>query len=354
MAQVTSPHSEVAKSLALAVVGASVTPLLLLDGTLEVLGVSASFLAAFGIDGDVVGGSVFAMGNGEWDTPRLRSLLQSTIDASIEVDAYDFDLVRPRRQTRTLVLNARLLRHDYPDDVRLLLAVADNTEARAAASLNDELLREKSTLLQEMQHRVANSLQIIASVLLQSARKVQSEETRGHLRDAHNRVMSIAAVQRQLSISQVGDVALRPYLTKLCDSLAASMIDGDKQLQIIVEADESRVGADVSVSLGLIVTELVINALKHAFPDDRGGRIVVGYHATVADWTLSVGDDGIGMPPGGGVPALAGLGTSIVEALSRRLQADIAVTDTSPGTRITIAHRLLAANDQPLPVVKAI
>ena len=73
------------------------------------------------------------------------------------------------------------------------LAVADVTAARAADKLKDDLLREKAILLQEVQHRVANSLQIIASVLLQSARKVQSEETRGHLKDAHNRVMSVAA-----------------------------------------------------------------------------------------------------------------------------------------------------------------
>src|SRR3546814_18014176 len=73
-------------------------------------------------------------------------------------------------------------------------------------------------LLQELQHRVANSLQIIASVLMQSARRVQSEEARGHLHDAHNRVMSIATLQQQLAASRLGDVELRGYFTQLCES----------------------------------------------------------------------------------------------------------------------------------------
>src|SRR5665647_1776610 len=120
-------------------------------------------------------------------------------------------------------------------------------------------------LLQEVQHHVANSLQIIASILLQSARKVMSEESRGHLEAAHNRVMSIASVQQQLAASSLGDVEMRPYLKQLCQSLGASMIRDHSEMSIEVVADESSVSADTSVSLGLIVTELVINSLKHAF-----------------------------------------------------------------------------------------
>ena len=130
-----------------------------------------------------------------------------------------------------------------------------------------------------MQHRVANSLQIIASVLMQSARKVQSEEARGHLRDAHRRVMSIAAVQRHLAASTLEDVALRPYFVQLCASLAASMIHDPERLSIVVNVDDSVIDADASVSLGLIITELVINALKHAFPEQKRGKIVVDYRS---------------------------------------------------------------------------
>lgn len=234
-----------------------------------------------------------------------------------------------------MVLNA-CRRDDRDDDrIRLLLAVTDVTDMRAEARVKDELVREKAVLLQEVQHRVANSLQIIASVLMQSARKVQSEEVRGHLHNAHHRVMSIAAVQKQLSTSPGGAVKIRSYLVQLCDSLSASMIADPERLSIAVMADDSAVTADVSVSLGLIVTELVINALKHAFPDQATGRIAVDYHATGSSWTLSVTDDGIGMPTGSSAPK-AGLGTGIVEALTRNLECDLLLTEACPGTCVTI------------------
>ena len=236
-----------------------------------------------------------------------------------------------------MVLNAHKL--DYGDDehVRLLLAVVDVTDARASEKLKDDLLREKAILLQEIQHRVANSLQIIASVLMQSARRVQSDEARGHLNDAHHRVMSIAAVQQQLAASSLGDVALRPYLTQLCDSLGASMIHDPSQVSIQVTVDDSTTSANASVSIGLIVTELVINALKHAFPDHRPGKIRVSYGTHGPKWTLVVADDGVGMQSGADAPK-AGLGTGIVEALVRQLNAEMSIADTAPGTAISISH----------------
>ncbi len=157
------------------------------------------------------------------------------------------------------------------------MAITDVTLARAEARKNDDLIREKAILLQEVQHRVANSLQIIASALMHSARRVQSEEARGYLQDAHHRVMSIAAVQRQLAASHLGLVTLRPYFTQLCESLSASMIYDPERLSIEVVVDDSVVDANTSVSLGLIITELVINSLKHAFPLQKRGKIIIDY-----------------------------------------------------------------------------
>jgi two-component sensor histidine kinase len=108
-----------------------------------------------------------------------------------------------------------------------------------------------------------------------------------------------------------------------------------------MDVDDSMVAADVSVSLGLIVTELVINALKHAFPGGRPGRIMVGYHAHGPNWTLSVADNGVGMPSS---PALAkpGLGTNIIEALARQLDARVELTDAKPGASVAIKHSQIA------------
>ncbi len=241
---------------------------------------------------------------------------------------------------RRLVLNAQLLSYGAAAEVRLVLSVADVTDARLAEKLKDDLVREKTILLQEVQHRVANSLQIIASVLLQNARKV-SDESRLHLHDAHNRVMSVAAVQRQLAVSNVGDVKLHTYFTSLCASIGASMISDHNRVSLEVTADDSSMPADVSVSLGLIVTELVINALKHAFPDHRQGKVMVDYRSTEKDWTLSVCDDGVGISRER--DHKPGLGTNIVEAVARQLGARIEVADRKPGTAVSVIHDRKAA-----------
>ena len=186
---------------------------------------------------------------------------------------------------------------------------------------------------------MANSLQIIASVLMQSARRVQSEETRTHLHDAHQRVMSIATLQRQLAIRSSDKVELSKYLKELCVSIGASMIDDQDRVSLVSTVDDTVTSANVSVSLGLIVTELVINALKHAFPGrNQKGQINVGYVAEGEGWRLTVGDDGNGMASG--ADAKPGLGTGIVEALARQLGATVVVADQHPGTKVSVVHAL--------------
>ncbi len=331
-------HSDLNLNLAMAVVMSSHAPVLLLDGDRAVVGASQAFCLAFGIDGaTIVGRELASLGDGEWAIPQLQSLLKATASGLAEVKNYEFDLKREGRPSRCLVLNAHKLDYGEGEAVRLLLAISDVTDARIAEKMSDDLIRDKGILLRELQHRVANSLQIIASVLLQSARKVQSDEARSHLHNAHHRVMSVAAVQKQLAVSSIDRVSLRPYLTQLCESIGASMIHDPDQIRLEVKSDDSRVNANVSVSLGLVVTELVINALKHAFPGGRPGKIMVDYGSAGADWTLAVSDDGVGMPMPAGT-AKPGLGTNIVQALANQLDASITVLDGDPGTAILLEH----------------
>jgi len=343
MANTDLPTPSVSDSLMLAMVAFSDAPLLLLDGELKVIAASRSFGHAFGIDaGAASGRPVFDLGEGEWRLEKLRSLLTATVSGHAAIAAYEMDLERPGEEDRRLVIKAQKLDYADANAPRLLMTVADVTEVRIAERLKDDLLHDKEMLLQEVQHRVANSLQIIASVLMQSARGVLSEEARTHLTDAHHRVMSIATVQKQLAHSHAGDVELRPYFIALCQSLGASMIRDHEKQSIEVHGDTSSVGADVSISLGLIVTELVINALKHAFPGGAPGKITVDYRSHGPNWRLSVDDDGVGMPEAIG-DATPGLGTTIVEALARQLKARVSVTARSPGTSVAIARVKIAA-----------
>lgn len=349
MQKVILDREEAASTLA--VVVASNEPLLFLSADLTVIAASSSFCRVFDIEPKGISGkNLGELGHGEWAMPKLASLLKATASGSARIEAYEIDLVRPNKQTRSLIVHAQALDDGIKDHVRLLVAITDVTTLRSEARQKDNLIREKEILVQEVQHRVANSLQIIASVLMQSARRVQSEEARGYLQNAHYRVMSIAALQRQLSGAQGDTVIMRDYLIQLSDSLAASMIAEPDRVSIAVTVDDSIVSADTSASLGLIVTELVINALKHAFPDQQKGLIKIDFRATARDWTLSIGDDGVGMATGSDAPK-AGLGTGIVEALTKNLEAEIEVGDGNPGTIVTISHTAatLPTEVQPAP-----
>jgi two-component system, sensor histidine kinase PdtaS len=210
------------------------------DSDCTVIAASESFCRAFQLEPtDVVGRAVQKLGSGEWSIPQLDALLRATASGTAQVDGYEMDLERQGQGLPALVLDAHKLDYGNSDCVRLLLSIADVTGARVAEKIKDDLVRETSILLQELQHRVANSLQIIASVLMQSARRVQSDETRVHLHDAHNRAMSVAALQQQLATSTIGDVALRTYFTDLCRGIGTSMIHDHNQLTLDVSVDES-------------------------------------------------------------------------------------------------------------------
>ena len=193
-----------------------------------------------------------------------------------------------------------------------------------------------------MQHRIANSLQIIASILLLKASTVQSEETRLHLQEAHKRVMSVAAVQKQLKGSSLGEpISVSSYLCKLCESLADSMIGESRPITVQVNAEGATVSSSKAVSIGLIVTEGVINALKHAFPEAKDDSlIVVTYTATAADWKLSIADIGVGKATGGSTANKTGLGTSIVNALAQQLDARVDLVSGSSGTVLSVIHTM--------------
>jgi chemotaxis protein methyltransferase CheR len=259
-----------------------------------------------------------------------------------------------------LLLHARKAPREIGLDDIVLLGIEDITARRAIEhekerlqAETDDLLRQKGMLLEEMEHRVANSLQIIASILMLKARAVLSEETRGHLQDAHRRVMSLAAVQQHLSNHRGMDlVEMGPYLTKLCTSLCQSIIGEDHPPTLDVTADEGALSPADAVSLGLVVTELVINALKYAFPDrSSAATIAVRYEVSGTDWKLSVSDNGVGAPENQSPPAKPGLGTSLIMALARRLEAKVQTASSPAGMNVSITHATFTSRfGAPTPV----
>ena len=319
-------------------------PLLVLDQHLRVVTANRAFCRTFRVTyQNIEDRAVYALGDGQWNIPALRFLLENVAPLHTVMDGYEVEREFPGIGRRSMLLNAREVVSQRNARKLILLTIEDATERRAAEREMAELLRQKEILLQEMQHRIANSLQIIAGILLLKARMVQSEETRRHLRDAHQRVMSVAAVQQQLLASSHGDpVYIGPYLSRLSKALAASMTDDSRPISLEVQAEGGGTASSAeAVSIGLIVTELVINAFKHAFAsDEAAGLVVVSYEAAETSWRLTVSDNGIGTPEGqlDSDKPRPGLGTVIVEALAKQLDARVEVTRSRQGTTVSITH----------------
>jgi chemotaxis protein methyltransferase CheR len=332
---------EIDRALAQAIVDTIREPLLVLDPDLRVVAASRSFYLKFHAEPQFTQGYLLAaLGEGQWDLPPLRALLRRIAPDKSVLEDYEVELEFPRLGRRTLLLNARKVFYEGNHSGNILLAIEDVTERRLVERERDELLRQKDLLLEEMQHRVANSLAIIASILLMKARTVTSPETRAHLEDAHKRVMSVATVQKHLHPAEAGaSIELSSYLSELCKSLSGSMIN-DELCSIHTHVGEGAVTSSAAVSLGLIVTELVINALKHAFPESKPGCVVgVAYEMNGTDWKLTVSDNGSGANNDDAWPrAKVGLGTSLVTALAASLDARVETESGPAGTVVTVTH----------------
>jgi two-component sensor histidine kinase len=339
---------EDARSLAQIVVETVREPLLVLDNRLTILVASSSFHKVFQISPkDTPNTSLFALDDGAWDIPALHDLLERSLVDQTVVEGFQVVQEFPRIGARIFLLHARKVLGTDDGHALILLGFEDITDRRLIEAekevlqiRTDDLLQQKEMLLAEMQHRIVNSLQIIASILMLKARAVTSEETRQHLQDAHRRVMSVAAVQQHLHASGRADtVEIAPYLSKLCDSLAESMIGESRPATLTVTADQGWVPSADAISLGLIVTELVINALKYAFPDPKSAAtVMVAYEVNGTHWKLSVSDNGVGRPQGEGPPAKGGLGTSLVKALAHQLDAQVEIINRPTGMSVSVTH----------------
>src|SRR5450759_3225871 len=288
---------EEARAFAQAIIDTVREPILVLDQDLRVITASRSFYRTFKVGPeDTEGRLLYELGDGHWDIPKLRLLLEKIVPEHGVMEDYEVEYEFPGVGPRTMCLNARKVFYEKGSHTTILLGIEDVTRQRVLEREKDDLLRQKDVLLEEIQHRVANSLQIIASIIMMKARAVESEETRRHLQDAHQRVMSVAAVQQHLhAVSRSGSVQLEPYLSKLCEALSHSMIGDNRSISLKVHGEEGSASCRDAESLGLIVTELVINSVKHAFSEDtKDGQITVAFDVSGRDWKLSITDNGVG------------------------------------------------------------
>jgi PAS domain S-box-containing protein len=199
-----------------------------------------------------------------------------------------------------------------------------------------ESLRQGDMLLREIHHRVKNNLQVISSMLNLQAATAQDENARLSLLESQNRITAMALVHQLLYRSkEIGLIDFGDYLHRLIERLAAAYTVDASRIEIAVDAPAICVDLDRAIPCGLIVNELVTNALLHAFPGERRGHIRIGLardHDLVA---LSVADDGIGLPPSIDLDAPHTFGLKILHALAKQIEGTTSRLG-GPGTTIRV------------------
>jgi two-component sensor histidine kinase len=200
--------------------------------------------------------------------------------------------------------------------------------------------RERAeTLLGEVNHRVANSLALVASFVFLQQKAIGPDQTlaRNALADVQVRISAIAQIHRRLYTSDdVSVIDMDAYLHGLIEELGAAMISSGHERAITLDSDPIRMATDRAVSLGVIVTELVTNAYKYAYPEGQPGEIRVALKQQAEAVSLVVEDDGVGIDSGTAAKG-TGLGARIVRAMAASLQTTPEADPTHRGTRVVLS-----------------
>ncbi len=203
----------------------------------------------------------------------------------------------------------------------------DDPTARPAPAPADSAAAAAVTLLAEVDHRVKNNLQLVASMILLQHRRTEDEAARAALRSVLDRVNAVATVHRRLFQGDPHRFDVADFLRDLTGDLAAAA--GRDNLEITLDLEPVAIPAASAAPFALIASELLGNALKHAYPAGQGGRIAVALHDGDGVCTLTIADDGVGV---NGAPT--GFGLTIAGLLAKQLHARLEVAPGDPaGTR---------------------
>lgn len=229
--------------------------------------------------------------------------------------------------------------------------VTDNLgleDLRAIIAAKDEELRQKDLMMREVNHRVANSLQLASSILRMQAYQEPDEHTRDQLEKAGLRISSIQHVHDRLYRSgDMRGVEFSLYLRELCNDLSTSVLQeerGGRKFDVSVECDRIRLPTDYVSKLGLVVNEFVTNAFKHGTKAGKPCEIRV--RGTVVDGklNLSVADSGAGLPEGFDIARIKGLGMRLVRFVAGSLSGEAGAMNNDRGATFYV--------EIPLPVVE--
>lgn len=263
--------------------------------------------------------------NAHYVDPEARPKIVEALKAKGEIRNWELRLRRKDGTVFHALVNATLLHDETGRIDRIEGMLADISVLVQSKSDLQSALREKETLLKEIYHRVKNNLQVVSSLLSLQGRYLKDPEAITAFQDSQHRIRSMSMIHEILyrsdSLSRVDFVH---YIRNLAQSLIGSQANYPGRIELRMDVESVNFDLKTAIPLGLIVNELVSNALKHAFPQDRKGTIAIGLHHQVKDeFLLSVRDDGVGLPRDIELGQSQSMGLQLVETLVGQLDGRI-------------------------------
>jgi PAS domain S-box-containing protein len=308
--------------------------LVVLEPDLTVRFANRSFCQTFAVEPkDTVGRKLYEIGNGQWDIPQLRTALENILSGGETIEAFEVDQVFPSIGRRTMMLNARKVYRPGNRIRQILLAIEDVTERVRLEREHAVAHQRIGMLMKELTHRVKNSLQSIAAMVFIEARSHKSGEGKAALERVSHRIDALGQLYSKLSKSDtVEAVDAATYLDELCRDLVAS-VQGGSSIVLETDIESALLPTDRAIPIGLIVNELVTNAIKYAFPPNAKGTISVTFKRTRGRLRLTVADDGKGVDL---QRADSGLGGRLVEGFAQQLGGQLERESGSQGTTVRL------------------
>jgi PAS domain S-box-containing protein len=312
-----------------------------------ILYVNQSFLDTYGFtEEELIGRNVEFVRPEEFSMEVARAIREGTRGVG-----WSGEVINRRKNGELFPVElwTSVVRDDAGRSVALVGVAREITERKRVDEKIKASLQEKEVLLKEVHHRVKNNLQVISSILSLQGEKVENQEVLDILRETQNRVRSMALVHEELYQSDtLSRVDIGDYVRRLSTTLFHSYRPEGVDVHLELDIGDIRVPVDDAVPCGLIINELVSNALKYAFAGRKRGKVAVIFHEEGENFVLRVVDNGVGVPRGLDLNTAETLGLQLVATLTRQLRGSIECVRRR-GTTFTMTFPISDKEHVPVP-----
>ncbi len=270
--------------------------------------------------------------------PEDRQDFEAAWQAAVRGQIYDLEYrISLHEGIKWVRQKAEIERNDRGDITSVFGTIQDITENKRAQKQIISALAEKELLLKEIHHRVKNNMQVISSLLRLQGQVVTDESTRRMLEESQDRIKSMSLVYNKLYESaDLAHINIREYTSELVHNLTRAYALSPSAIRTELDVIDASLDLDTAIPVGLIINELVTNALKYAFPGGRHGIIRIALTKDGEKFSLAIRDDGIGLPENFDPKSSRSLGMRLVSALAEHQLAGRLVIKRDHGTEIQV------------------